>query len=239
MRIALAALAASLVWLSLTTAASAHALWLELEATGFQLNFGEFDENLREASPGLLDRIEPPPAAKAYGPFGDQTLKVEKRATSFQLMGAPASVSSVVAEQARVTERKQGDKVARSLGRLSARYVTDLAERPPVISLDVVPAAKPGTFKVFYDGKPLPKAKAEVATEFGWKRELTTDDNGTIEVELPWKGTYMIEVALMDGTPGVHGKEAYDTMRFVTTLTFNLPAGLEAPPRPPPMTPKR
>jgi len=49
----------------------------------------------------------------------------------------------------------------------------------------------------------------------------------------------MVEVALLDGTPGVHGKEAYDTMRFVTTLTFKVPAGLEAPPRPPVTTPKR
>jgi len=239
MRLVIAALAAALVWLSFAAAASAHALWLELEASGFQLHYGEFGENLRESSPGLLDRIDPPPAAKAYGASGDQTLKVEKRATSFQLMGASTSVNSIVAEQARVTERKQGDKVTRSLGRLSARYVTDLAERDPVIALDIVPGGKPGTFKVFYDGKPLPKAKAEVAAEFGWKREFTTDDNGTIEVELPWKGTYMVEVALLDGTPGVHGTETYDTMRFVTTLTFKVPAGLEAPPRPPVTTPKR
>jgi hypothetical protein len=239
MRIAVATVAAALAWLSLVASASAHALWLELEATGFQLHYGEFGENLRESSPGLLDRIDPPPAARAYGASGDQALKVEKKATSFQLMGAPTSVNSIVAEQVRVTERKQGDKVTRSLGRLSARYVTDLAERNPVIALDIVPSGKPGTFKVFYDGKPLPKAKAEVAAEFGWKREFTTDDNGTIQVELPWKGTYMVEVALLDGTPGIHGKEAYDTMRFVTTLTFKVAAGLEAPPRPPVTTPKR
>ena len=239
MRIALAALAAALVWLSFAATAAAHALWLELEATGFQLQYGEFGENLRESSPGLLDRIDPPPAARAYGATGDQALKVEKRAMSFQLMGAPTSVNSIVAEQARVTERKQSDKVTRSLGRLAARYVTDLGERQPVISLDIVPGGKPGAFRVFYDGKPLPKAKAEVVTEFGWKREFTTDDNGTIEVELPWKGTYMVEVALLDGTPGVHGKEAYDTMRFVTTLTFKVAAGLDAPPRPPVMMSKR
>lgn len=239
MRIAIAALAAALVWLSFATAASAHALWLELEATGFQLQYGEFGENLRESSPGLLDRIDPPPAARAYAASGDQALKVEKRATSFQIMGAPTSVNSIVAEQARVTERKQGEKVMRSLGRLAARYVTDFAERNPVISLDIVPGGKPGAFRVFYDGKPLPKAKAEVATEFGWKRELTTDDSGTIELALPWKGTYMIEVALLDGTPGVHGNEAYDTMRFVTTLTFKVAAGLDAPPRPAVTTPKR
>lgn len=230
---------AALLGISLSSAASAHALWIEPDGTGFQLYYGEFDDNLREGSPGLLDRFDPPPAAKAFAPSGPETLKVEKKPTSFALGGAPAAADSVLAEQARVTERKQGDKVTRTLGRLSARYVTDFSERTPVIPLDVVPAGKAGAFKVFYDGKPLPKAKVEVATEFGWKRELKTDDSGAVEVELPWKGTYQVEVTLMDGTPGVHGKESYDGMRFVTTLTFKVATGLDAPPRPAVTTPKR
>lgn len=230
---------AALVWLSLLSAASAHALWIEPDAAGYQLYFGEFDENLREGSPGLLDRFEPLPAAKAFTASGAQPLKVEKQATSFSLAGAPAGADSVVAEQVRIVERKQGDKVARALTRLSARYVTDFTERKPVIALDIVPAGKPGAFKAFYDGKPLPKAKVEVGTEFGWKRDLKTDDNGAFEVALPWKGTYMIEVMLLDPTPGVLGTEPYDSMRFVTTLAFRVPAGLEAPPRLPVTTPKR
>ena len=230
---------AALLWLSFTAAASAHALWIEPEGEGFQLYFGEFGENLREGSPGLLDRFEPLPAAKAFGPSGDTALKIEKGATAFQLGGAPAGTGSVVAEQARVTERKQGDKVTRTLGRLSARYVGDFSERKPLITLDIVPTGKPGAFKVFYDGKPLPKAKVEVATETGWQRELKTGDDGAFDVDLPWKGTYMIEVTAMDSTPGTYGTQAYDSMRFVTTLTFKVPTGLEGPPRPPVVTPKR
>ncbi len=230
---------AALLWQSLTAAASAHALWIEPEGEGFELCFGEFDENLREGSPGLLDRLEPLPAAKAFGPFGDAALRVEKGATAFQLGGASAGTGSVVAEQVRVTERKQGDKVTRTLGRLSARYVDDFSERKPLIALDIVPRGEPGAFKVFYDGRPLPKAKVEVATEFGWQREFKTDDNGTFDVDLPWKGTYMIEVTAMDSTPGTHGTQPYDSMRFVTTLTFKVPAGLDGPPRPPIVTPKR
>lgn len=230
---------AALLWLSFTGAASAHALWLEPDAAGFQLYFGEFGENLREGSPGLLDRFEPMPAAKALGASGDSALKAEKKATSFQFSGAPEGANSVVAEQARVTERKHDGKVMRTLGRLSARYVTDFSERKPLIPLDIVPTGKPGSFKVFYDGKPLPKAKAEVVSEFGWAKEFKTDDAGAFDVELPWKGTYAIEVSLVDATPGVHGTEPYDTMRFVTTLTFKVPDGLAAPARPPVVTPKR
>jgi uncharacterized GH25 family protein len=230
---------AALLWLSFAGAASAHALWLEPDAEGYQLYFGEFGENLREGSPGLLDRFEPVPAAKAFGGAGDTPLKAEKKPTSFQFTGAADGATSVVAEQARVTERKQNDKVVRTLGRYSARYVADFGERKPIIPLDIVPTGTPGRFKVFYDGKPLPKAKVEVVTEFGWTRELKTDDAGGIEVGLPWKGTYAIEVAVADGTPGTHGSQPYDGMRFVTMLTFKVAEGLVAPPRPPVVTPKR
>jgi hypothetical protein len=106
---------AALLWLSLAGAASAHALWLEPDAGGYQLYFGEFGDNLREGSPGLLDRFEPLPAAKAFGASGDTALKVEKKPTSFQFTGAPDATGSVVAERARVTERKQNDKVTRTL----------------------------------------------------------------------------------------------------------------------------
>ncbi len=235
MRIVLAAL----LWLSFAGAASSHALWLEPGEGGYQLYFGEFGENLREGSPGLLDRFEPMPAAKAFGASGDVALKAEKKPTSLQFSGVPEGTGSVVAEQARVTERKQVDKAIRTLDRYSARYIADFGERKPLIPLDILPAGKPGSFKVFYDGKPLPGARAEIVTEFGWTRELKTDEAGSFEVALPWKGTYAIEVSLADNTPGMHGAVPYDGMRFVTTLTFKVPDGLVAPARPPAVTPKR
>ena len=229
----------ALLWLWFTGIAAAHSLWLEPDAAGYQLYFGEFGENLREGSPGLLDRFEPAPAAKAFGASGDRALKAEKKPTSFQFSGAPESTGSVVAEQVRVFERRQNDKVTRTLARYSARYVTDFSERKTLIPLDIVPSGKPGHFKVFYDGKPLPRAKAEVVTEFGWTKELKTDEVGALEVELPWKATYAIEVSLADNTPGTHGTAPYDGMRFVTTLTFKVPEGLAGPTRPPVVTPKR
>src|SRR6478752_3099291 len=108
-------LMAAIVALSFTGSASAHHLWLESDGQGARLYFGEFEGNLREASPGLLDRFTPLPEAKVVG-AGD----------------------SIVAEQARVTERKQADKAVRTLGRLAARYVPDFAERTPVLTLDIV-----------------------------------------------------------------------------------------------------
>lgn len=56
--------AAALLSLAAVAPASAHFLWLEPEADGARIYYGEFEENLREASPGLLDRLTPLPEGK-------------------------------------------------------------------------------------------------------------------------------------------------------------------------------
>jgi hypothetical protein len=230
---------AALLSLGLAAPASAHFLWLEPDADGTRLYFGEFEENLREASPGLLDRLTPLPEAKLIASSGAKPLKVEKSPTAFVIAGKAGLVDSIVAEQVRVNERKQGDKVTRTLGRLAARYVPDFGERAPALTLDIVPAGKPGAFKVFYKEKPLAKAKLELINESGWKRELRTDEQGALVVALPWKGNYVIEVEHLDPTAGTQGAEAYDGMRFVSTLSFRVADGGEAPPTPAVFTPKR
>ena len=105
-----------------------------------------------------------------------------------------AKDDSIVAENVAVTERR-GDKPTKVLNRLGARTVADFKELPAVNTLDIVPAGKPGQFKVFYQGKPLAKAKAELIAESGWKREFKTDEQGCFEATLPWRGGYVIEVA--------------------------------------------
>ena len=229
---------AALAALSFAGSASAHHLWLEADGQGAKLYFGEFDENLREASPGLLDRFKPLPEARAIG-ASPQALKVEKQPSAFVLSGAIGSTDSIVAEQARVTERKQADKMVRTLGTLAARWVPDFAERAAVLTLDVVPTGTPGAFKVVYDGKPLAKAKLELIAESGWKKELQSDEQGAFTAALPWRGTYVIEIEHVDTRAGGEGTGAYDRKRFVTSLSFKVTQGLEGPPAPPLTVPKR
>lgn len=56
---ALVAFLAAFLSLSFIAAAAAHQIWLERDGEGMRIYYGEFDENLREASPGLLDRLSP------------------------------------------------------------------------------------------------------------------------------------------------------------------------------------
>ena len=227
---------AALLSLSFIGAASAHSLWLERQGDGLRLYFGEFEENLREASPGLLDRLSPQAKVAVAG---DKALKVDKTAGFFTVAGAVSADDSVVVEDVRISERRTAEKTTRMLSRLGARYVADFKERPPVNTLDVVPAGKPGAFKVFYQGKPLAKAKAELIAESGWKREFKTDEQGVFEAPLPWRGAYVIEVQHTDATPGKRGEEAYDSVRCASTLFVRVADGQQGPPQPAVTTPKR
>ena len=225
---------AALLSFGLAGSAAAHSIWVERDGDGARIYFGEFDENLREASPGLLDRLKP--EAKVAG--SDKALTVDKQAGFFAVAGAVGKDDSIVAENVAITERR-GDKPTKVLSRLGARYVADFKELPAVNTLDIVPAGKPGLFKVFYQGKPLAKAKAELIAESGWKREFKTDEQGAFEATLPWRAGYVIEVQHTDATPGKQGEEAYNSVRCASTLFVRVADGLQGPPQPAVTTPKR
>jgi Domain of unknown function (DUF4198) len=214
-------------------AAQAHHLWLEQAGQGLQISFGEFGENLREASPGNLDKLEPRAKAQsATATVGagatERPLTVAKTANGFTVSGKIESSDSIVAEDVRypVFVRTKDGTTTRSIYLPAARLVPDRTARTPLLDLDIVPAGG-DAFKVTYKGQPLPKAKVEVITNAGWGRELHTDDKGEFSVGLPWRGPYVFEVQHADKTPGKRGEEAYDVVNYVTSLTFGQPDGLE------------
>lgn len=229
----------------LASAGQAHHVWLEQDAQGAKLYFGEFGGNLREASPGLLDRFIKPVAHRVTA-AGAQPLEIRKTADGFALGGRAAAGESIVAEETAwpVGERKDGDKTIRSLYAPAARLVTTLAAQPPQLTLDLVPTGRQDAqgvqFQAFYKGQPLAKAKVEVITPAGWSRAETTDAQGHIAVQLPWSGTYVLEMSHRDATPGQRADgESWDRASYVTSLTVMQADGLQPLPAPAPATPNR
>lgn len=220
--------------------ASAHHIWIEQDEKGLQMYFGEFGDNLREASPGLLDRFVQIKANRVTGSTVTP-LPAEKSAGAFVLPGKAGAGDSILAEETRypIMERKAGDQTTRTLWVPAARYIGDFTERSPELTFDIVPTGQPGAFKLVYKGQPLPKTKIEVIALSGWTRQMTTDAQGMFTVVLPWKGLYAIEARHTDRTPGNRGDEKYDAASFVTTLTFVHASGLDSPPAPPPVKPNR
>lgn len=227
---------AAALCLAAARVASAHHLWLEVDGQGAKLYFGEFNENLREASPGALDRLQP--QAKAVMGSGERPLTVEKGANGFVLAGKLDPTDSIVAEDTRypVFERSRDGTTTRSIYRPAARFVPDRSPRAPALDLDVVPVAG-DKFRVFFKSKPLAKAKVEVITPSGWGREVQTGDDGEFAIGLPWRGIYVLEVHHTDKTPGKRGEELYDVVNYVTSLTVVQPQGIEPLPASAPAKP--
>jgi uncharacterized GH25 family protein len=229
---AVSALAALL--LSFAVPASAHHIWLEVDGQGGKIYFGEFGENLREASPGTLDKLQP--QAKAVSSAGERPLTVEKSANAYVATGKIDGGDSIVAEDVRWPsfERKRDNKTGIYMP--AARFVPDRTPRAAALTLDIVPAGG-DKFQVLFKGKPLAKAKVVVVTPSGWGREEHTGTDGKFEVKLPWRGAYVFEVHHDDNAPGKRGEQAYDFANYVTTLTVVQPQGIEPLPEPPPAKP--
>jgi len=209
--------------------AQAHQIWIEpAQDQSAMVRFGEFGENLRETSPGLLDnfgRVQ----ARLVGKAGEKPLAVSKQADGFALSAAPSNGESLVAEDAAFPLHtfKQGGKDVTSWYRPAARYATSFQAQQPALALDIVPAGAAGVFTVYLDGKPLPKAKVALVVPSGWMKESFSDEKGQVNFDLPWKGSYVLETSHIERKPGQRDGKAYDGVNYVTTLHIINPQGAE------------
>ncbi len=226
--------------LLLAASAQAHQIWLQQDAKSANLYFGEFGENLREASPGLLDRFAQP-SAVLISTDGEKTLDLNKGSNGFALSARAGTKQSIVAQDAHypVFEHKVGDVVTRTAWTPAARLITSDAEQAPRLTLDIVPTGKHGEFKLVYKNQPLPKTKVGVVTQSGWLKEAYTDEQGLVKFNLPWQGTYVVETHHSDKSGGERDGKAYDVGSFTTTLSLVQAKGVKALPAPPAMKPNK
>lgn len=246
-------------------AAQAHQIWLEQNAKSGKLYFGEYAENMRELSPGRLDKFINP-TATLLSPKGDKPITLSKTADGFALptraakgealivqdtgypllsrkAGGPAKANAAkpAGTAATAQAKPEEQKPVRTLWTPAARFVTDFSAQAAKLPLDIVPTGKTGEFQVVFQGKPLPAVKIDVAAVSGWGREAETDTEGKVHFSLPWKGGYLVKVHHVDNTPGKRktnqGEEAYDMASYSTTLSFVTPTGFPSPPPPPAQKP--
>jgi uncharacterized GH25 family protein len=211
--------------LCLAASAHAHQIWIEQPVGGNAVvRFGEFGENLREASPGLLDKFGKPTATLVTA-RGEQSVDARKTSSGFALPFKAGKGDALVAEDAAypLYDFKKGEQAQKGWYLPAARLVTGDEAVPPKLALDMVPTGKAGEFRLFFKGQPLPKAKVAMVTQSGWAREGHSDAQGLVNFDLPWRGTYVAEVSHTDTTAGERrgpgGAEKYDKVDYVTSLT--------------------
>lgn len=240
---ALGALSLHVALLGAPGLARAHQVWLEQDARSAKLYFGEFGDNLHEASPGYLDKLTQI-SAQLVSRGGERSVAAEKERDGFRLAGRAAPGESVVAEDRAypLMESTEGSKTTRTAWTPAARYVADLSPRTPKLVLDIVPTSPSGDFRVYYRNAPLAKAQVTLVAVSGWSLAGTTDAEGKVSFRLPWKGSYALLVRHKDASAGTRKgakgeNEAFDAASFATTLTFATSEGLPSPPAPPPAPP--
>lgn len=216
MRKTLLQTALALACIAFAPLAAAHAVWLERSAQGTHLYFGEYDEGLRESSPGRLDDIGTPRTFNGPTVLAGEKVGNEWR---YPKLGKTAELRAEALESAVRDWRKQGIGIVKPL--FFARY----AERPlalqPVAELDLVPGGKPGVFQLFAKGQPLSGVKVAVVAPNGWMREIKTDKDGKIELKLPWRGLYVLEATyIVPDSAGTYEGTAYEALRMRTTLAY-------------------
>lgn len=220
----LAGILCAFVWIH----AHAHQIWIEPAGKVYSLHFGEYDENLKEVTPGLLDKM-PTPVVSAVS--GDKTAQVEPLRLKDGFVLNTAKSDCLIAEVRNYPtfERKNGDQITRGKWVPAARHANKLDAQAPANFLDIVPTGKNGRFAVYFRGKPLPKAKVTLVAPNGWQKQLQSDQNGEVEVTTLWRGLYLLEVAHKENSAGEIGGEAYDSASFTSTLTFNSGKGDKTP----------
>jgi uncharacterized GH25 family protein len=232
--------AAALLLLAAPGSAAAHHIWLEPDGKSVRLCFGEFADNIRESSPGYLDKF-PGPSGTHLSSKGEAKLTLTKTASAFTIPARVGKGESIIVEEANypVLERKQGDKTTRTFWTPAARYITDFSAQAPRLALDIVPTGKTGEVQVVFRGKPLPKAEVEIVAPSGWALQKNSDDQGKVSFPIPWKGAYVVKVRQVENQPGKRPaaagqpEAAYDGASLTTSLTFISATGMASPPPPP------
>lgn len=216
------------------SSAQAHQVWLESTSGQARLYFGEFNENLREASPGALDKFLGVPELMQQTTSSAQPLTGKIGPDSFRYAAKSDAHTLFATPQYPLIDRSKRELPA-MLYVPSARWVAGLtkAVEPNPQALDLVPTGQAGQFKVTYKGVPMPKVAVQMAAPSGWTREERTAEDGTVSFELPWKGQYVAEVKHTDKSGGEAQGQTYGEASLVTTLSFVQKKGAVSPALPP------
>ncbi|WP_194713011.1 hypothetical protein [Noviherbaspirillum soli] len=234
----MASIAAAIVLVS-STNAHAHYLWIEKGSTGHRLHFGEAQMLLKEKSPGRLDTFQEPRALAAdSGSTTFNTVPVTRVGDHFALRTKPHARAVVVSEESMPVRdlTKNGLGVAKT--NYYARYAPSVIVKSDDFHLpvDVATVGKSDArvLTILYRGQPIKGAKVQVIAPNTWMQEHEAQADGTVQINTPWRGQYVVHVLHVDKTPGEYGGQKYDTVRNHYTLTFVQDNGTRAGPTIPP-----
>ncbi len=199
--------------------ARGHSIWIEeTPDKGLCLRFGEIGEVI-ETSPGRLDAFK---SVRAWAVATNQ-FEVTKQKDHF--LFAKAAVSAVtLAEDQGLAVSSRGGQPARKPNFYARWQPAKAGAGTPGLTLDVVPEAKAGTFRVYFRGQPLAGAKLATHSNSGAaETALETDAEGRFTFVATKPGLYLIICSHREPLAGFAGGLPYEAVGHNCTLSFRQP----------------
>ena len=210
----------ALLLMALSNAAFAHAVWLERDAKQAYLYYGEYDEAKRETSPGRLDDIGTPVLF-----VNGQSVNGVKTAKGWRFDAVKKGELRAEAAETPVRDwRQYGIGIVKPF--FYARHLDTPLSQTPASALDLVSTGKAGEFRLFLNGQPLGGSKIIGVAPNGWTREIKTDAEGKITLDMPWRGVYVMEATHVQAETGEYQGVAYEGRRMRATLSYHQKTGV-------------
>jgi hypothetical protein len=212
---------AMLATLSLISSAHAHFVWLERDGDGpARAYFGEWIDDIREKTGGLLDRFKAP---RAFLGTSSEPLPVKRNDNNLEINAKGRGDVRFVDSSVPPREDKEKGGATKTIYYAKAGRVETAAK----LDLELVPTAPNGnTLVVIFLGAPLPKTEVTLVGPSKWQKPLSTDDKGQITLPTPWAGRYVLEVTHFDDKAGGSGNEKFDRTRHISSLSFAQQSGI-------------
>jgi hypothetical protein len=200
-----------LAYLLFSLNTGAHALWLEKDNASTRLYFGEYNENVREISPGRLDDIIEP-AVTVIDPAGNEKPATAHRQDKYFAIPDGETIL-VQALKQRIREPR-----AEKPGPVYRRFLYARFGRGGSLPLDIENTGD--LLRLSFMGKPLAKTEIIVIAPNGWEKHLQTNENGETTYSLLDPGLYVVEAKHELPNPGVFEGKPYSIESHKVTSSF-------------------
>ena len=207
--------------LALIDTAHAHFVWLERDGDGpARAYFGEWIDDIREKTGGLLDRFKTP---RAFLGTSNDPLPVKRNENNLEINARGRGDVRFVDSSVPPREDKEKGGITKTIYYAKAGR----AETAARLDLELVPIQANGkSFVLLFFNAPLPKAELTIIGPSKWEKPLVTDDQGRVTLPTPWAGRYVLEITYFDEKPGGSGEEKFSRTRHISSLSFMQQTGL-------------
>jgi hypothetical protein len=206
---------ALLLAVSLADPALGHYVWLERDGEGVTRGYlGEWIDDIREKSGGMLDRIKAP---KVFLGAGTETLSVKRNENNLEFPTKGRGDVRLVEDSMAPREDNEKGGLTKTIYYAKAGR----SETAAKLNLELVPTRPDGnTLALMFHGASLPRAEVIVVGPPKWQKTLVTDEKGQITLPTPWAGRYVLEVTHFEDKPGGSGSEKFNRTRHISSLSF-------------------